>query len=69
MNVEILIIFAVLKNLAAYSPVCKMIGSTGYTELSKDGDFIIGGIFSLDNSGLTFKHNFTTPPTNPICRG
>lgn len=69
MNVVILIIFAILKNLTAYSPVCKMIGSTGYIELSKDGDFIIGGLFSLDNSGRISTHNFSLPPTNPICHG
>ena len=68
MNIVIFIIFAILKNITAYTPTCKMIGSTGYTELSNDGDFIIGGLFSLDNSALNSERDFRTPPTMAVCR-
>ena len=69
MTVIIFIIFVILKNLRAYSPACKMIGNIGYTELSKNGDFIIGGLFSLDNSGRTPEQDFSTPPNLTSCRG
>ena len=43
---------------------CKLIGQTGYLEFSKDGDIIIGGIFSLNASRVTENNGYHAYPTS-----
>uniref|UniRef100_A0A8C5B6R1 G-protein coupled receptors family 3 profile domain-containing protein n=1 Tax=Gadus morhua TaxID=8049 RepID=A0A8C5B6R1_GADMO len=41
---------------------CKLIGQTGYLEFSKDGDLIIGGIFSLNSSRAIDNYGYHAYP-------
>ena len=45
---------------------CKLIGQTGYLEFSKDGDLIIGGIFSLNRSRVLDNNGYHAYPS-PFC--
>ena len=48
---------------------CKLQGTTGVPAFSMDGDYVIGGVFSLHNSMHTVKHNYTTIPEPLRCTG
>ena len=42
---------------------CKLLGRTGFLEFSKDGDLIIGGIFSLDSTQGTDNYGYHAYPS------
>ncbi|XP_048837924.1 extracellular calcium-sensing receptor-like [Brienomyrus brachyistius] len=59
------ILFALLTR--AQNPTCKLVGNAEVPDLSKDGDFIIGGVFSFDNINTKDNFEFTVQPTFSKC--
>ena len=52
------------------SPVkCKLQGTTRLPAFSLDGDYVIGGVFSIHTYVHTVKHNYTTEPGPLKCTG
>uniref|UniRef100_A0A667Z0H0 G-protein coupled receptors family 3 profile domain-containing protein n=1 Tax=Myripristis murdjan TaxID=586833 RepID=A0A667Z0H0_9TELE len=45
-----IILFILLAETKSENQTCKVIGQTGFMEFSKDGDLIIGGVFSLSGT-------------------
>ncbi|XP_048837910.1 extracellular calcium-sensing receptor-like [Brienomyrus brachyistius] len=52
----------------AQDPSCKYLGSAEVPDLSKEGDIIIGGIFSYDTLNIEVKHEFNVKPTLFKCK-
>ncbi|XP_067275497.1 extracellular calcium-sensing receptor-like [Pseudorasbora parva] len=52
----------------AADPPCKLWGSPDTPQLRKDGDVIIGGIFSFHNSWDETMPTFTSKPEQPKCK-
>ena len=48
---------------------CKLQGTTRLPVFSMDGDYIIGGVFSIHHYMQTVKHNYTTMPEPLRCTG
>ena len=53
----------------ATSVKCKLQGATRLPVFSLDGDYIIGGVFSIHHYKQTVMHNYTTMPELQKCRG
>lgn len=53
----------------ASSVKCKLQGAAHLPAFSMDGDYIIGGAFSIHNYMHTVKHNYTTMPEPLRCTG
>uniref|UniRef100_A0A674MXH9 G-protein coupled receptors family 3 profile domain-containing protein n=1 Tax=Takifugu rubripes TaxID=31033 RepID=A0A674MXH9_TAKRU len=53
---------------AAPSVKCRLQGSARLPAFSKDGDFVIGGVFSIHRYTVTVNHNYTTMPEPFRCR-
>ncbi|XP_070761762.1 extracellular calcium-sensing receptor-like [Enoplosus armatus] len=53
----------------ASSVKCKLQGTTRLPAFSLDGDYVIGGVFSIHNYVHTVKHNYTTMPEPLRCTG
>uniref|UniRef100_A0A4W6CAJ9 G-protein coupled receptors family 3 profile domain-containing protein n=1 Tax=Lates calcarifer TaxID=8187 RepID=A0A4W6CAJ9_LATCA len=53
----------------ATSVKCKLQGTTRLPVFSMDGDYIIGGVFSIHHYIHTVKHNYTTMPEPLRCTG
>ncbi|XP_028817291.1 extracellular calcium-sensing receptor-like isoform X1 [Denticeps clupeoides] len=51
----------------AEKPVCQIIGAPAFPLLSKEGDVIIGGAFSIHSKITEPPTNFTETPQPPIC--
>lgn len=48
---------------------CKLWGSPHLPAFSMDGDYVIGGVFSIHYNIQTVKHNYTTMPEPLRCTG
>ena len=48
---------------------CKLQGSTRQPVFSMDGDYVIGGVFSIRYYEQTEMHNYTTMPEPQKCTG
>ncbi|XP_072248416.1 extracellular calcium-sensing receptor-like [Leuresthes tenuis] len=48
---------------------CNLQGTARLPAFSKDGDYVIGGVFSIHNNMHTVIHNYTTMPESPRCTG
>ncbi|TDH14811.1 hypothetical protein EPR50_G00024800 [Perca flavescens] len=48
---------------------CKLQGTTRLPVFSMDGDYVIGGVFSIHHYMHTVKHNYTTMPEPLRCTG
>ena len=48
---------------------CKLQGTARLPAFSMDGDYIVGGVFSIHNYLHTLKHNYTTMPEQQRCTG
>ncbi|XP_005952570.1 extracellular calcium-sensing receptor-like, partial [Haplochromis burtoni] len=53
----------------ASSVKCKLQGSTRIPAFSMDGDYVIGGVFSIHYFMQTVNHNYTTMPEPVRCSG
>lgn len=51
------------------SVTCKLQGTAHPPAFSMDGDYIIGGVFSIHSYMDTVKHNYTAVPTPLRCTG
>uniref|UniRef100_W5M4X4 G-protein coupled receptors family 3 profile domain-containing protein n=1 Tax=Lepisosteus oculatus TaxID=7918 RepID=W5M4X4_LEPOC len=49
-------------------PTCRLQGTPGLLQFSKDGDFVIGGIISIHNEINTVKHAFKNTPSPQKCK-
>uniref|UniRef100_A0A3P9J6P5 Extracellular calcium-sensing receptor-like n=1 Tax=Oryzias latipes TaxID=8090 RepID=A0A3P9J6P5_ORYLA len=56
-------------NIDASSVKCKLRGTTRLPAFSKDGDFVIGGVFSIHYTMYTDIHIHATMPEPPKCIG
>ncbi|XP_054901713.1 extracellular calcium-sensing receptor-like [Poeciliopsis prolifica] len=54
---------------AAASVQCTLQGTPRVSAFSKDGDFVIGGVFSIHHQLYTVIYNYTTNPEPPRCTG
>ena len=52
----------------ASSVKCKLQGTARMPVFSMDGDYIIGGVFSIHHYTHTVKHNYTTMPEPQMCK-
>ncbi|KAM9359525.1 vomeronasal type-2 receptor 1-like [Symphorus nematophorus] len=53
----------------ASSVKCRLMGTTRIPAFSMDGDYVIGGVFSIHDFKQTVKHNYTTMPEPLKCTG
>lgn len=53
----------------ASSVKCKLQGTTRLPAFSMDGDYVIGGVFSIHHYKRTVKHNYDTVPLPLNCKG
>ena len=53
----------------ASSVKCKLQGTTRLPAFSVDGDYVIGGVFSIHHYLHTVMHNYTIIPELPRCTG
>lgn len=51
------------------SGLCKLQGTPRLAAFSMDGDYIIGGVFSIHYNLQAVKHNYTTMPEAVLCTG
>lgn len=58
----ILILISSLTTTKAESQTCKLIGQTGFLEFSKEGDLLIGGIFSLASTRKLNDNDYEAVP-------
>ena len=58
-----LILITLLAKGNSEEQACKLIGQTGFLEFSKDGDLILGGIFSLDSTQVTENYGYHAYPS------
>ena len=63
-----IILFTLLVKGNSEEQTCKLIGQTGFLEFSKDGDLIIGGLFSLDSTQVTENYGYHAYPS-VFCTG
>lgn len=53
--------------VTAADPPCFLLGLHNPAQLSKDGDVMIGGVFSLHLKWEELTHVFTSGPRQPEC--
>lgn len=44
------VLLSLLAGIHSENQICKVIGQTGFMEFSKEGDLIIGGVFSITST-------------------
>ncbi|XP_039614261.1 extracellular calcium-sensing receptor-like [Polypterus senegalus] len=54
--------------ILADKPICRLQGKPDFAQFSKDGDIIIGGIFSFHDSVVGVKQTFTSLPEPLKCK-
>ncbi|XP_032401807.1 extracellular calcium-sensing receptor-like [Xiphophorus hellerii] len=57
------------RNSAGRPDTCSLQGAARLPAFSMDGDYVIGGVFSIHNSMHTVENNYTTAPESPSCSG
>nr|XP_061828134.1 extracellular calcium-sensing receptor-like [Nerophis lumbriciformis] len=58
----IMIMFNLLVMTKSENQTCKLIGHTGYLEFSKEGDLLIGGIFSMTSTRTLIDNDYEAVP-------
>lgn len=56
------VLFTLLVRTKTENPTCKIIGQTGFKEFSKDGDLIIGGVFSITSTRKLIDNGYHALP-------
>uniref|UniRef100_A0A087XPJ6 Olfactory receptor C family, u1 n=1 Tax=Poecilia formosa TaxID=48698 RepID=A0A087XPJ6_POEFO len=56
-------------NSAGLPDKCSLQGTARLPAFSMEGDYVIGGVFSIHNSMNTVENNYTTAPESPSCSG
>lgn len=62
MGLITIILFVLLTMVKSGSQTCKLIGETGFLEFSKDGDLVIGGVFSMSKRRILEDYGYTALP-------
>uniref|UniRef100_A0A8D3AH47 G-protein coupled receptors family 3 profile domain-containing protein n=1 Tax=Scophthalmus maximus TaxID=52904 RepID=A0A8D3AH47_SCOMX len=57
-----IILFTVLAGIKSENQTCRVIGQTGFREFSKDGDLIIGGVFSMSSTRKLIDNGYQSFP-------
>uniref|UniRef100_A0A3Q2WUB6 Extracellular calcium-sensing receptor-like n=1 Tax=Haplochromis burtoni TaxID=8153 RepID=A0A3Q2WUB6_HAPBU len=57
-----LILFTLLARIKSDNHTCRLIGQTGFMEFSKEGDLIIGGLFSMSSTRTLIDNNYQALP-------
>lgn len=56
------ILFTLLAKTKSENQTCKLIGQTGFMEFSKEGDLMIGGVFSMTSTRTLIDNNYQAFP-------
>lgn len=56
------VFFTVLAGIKSENETCKMIGQKGFKEFSKEGDLMIGGVFSISSTRKLVDNNYQELP-------
>lgn len=56
------VFFTVLARIKSENETCKMIGQKGFKEFSKEGDLMIGGVFSISSTRKLVDKNYQELP-------
>lgn len=62
MSMITLILFTLLARIKSDNHTCILIGQTGFMEFSKEGDLIIGGLFSMSSTRTLIDNNYQALP-------
>lgn len=62
MSMITLILFTLLARIKSDNNTCRLIGQTGFMEFSKEGDLIIGGLFSMSSTRTLIDNNYQALP-------
>lgn len=57
-----IILFTLLAKTKSDNQTCRMIGQTGFMEFSKEGDLIIGGVFSMTSTRTLIDNDYHALP-------
>ncbi|XP_026220305.1 uncharacterized protein LOC113165072 [Anabas testudineus] len=58
-----------VESIKVSSVLCKLQGTTHLPVFSMDGDYVIGGVFSIHYNMKAVEHNYTTMPGELTCTG
>lgn len=58
----IIVLFTLLVGTESENQTCKVIGQTGFMEFSKEGDLIIGGVFSMTSTRTLVDNGYQALP-------
>lgn len=58
----IAVLFTLLVTTKSDNQTCKLIGQTGFMEFSKEGDLIIGGVFSITSTRTLVDKGYQALP-------
>lgn len=58
----IIVLFTLLVRTESENQTCKVIGQTGFMEFSKEGDLIIGGVFSMTSTRTLVDNGYQALP-------
>lgn len=56
------VLFTLLVGTKTEKDTCRIIGQTGFKEFSKDGDLIIGGVFSITSTRKLIDNGYQALP-------
>jgi len=57
-----IILLTLLARMKSENQTCKMMGQTGFMEFFKEGDLIIGGVFSITSSRTLIDYGYQALP-------
>ncbi|XP_069053457.1 extracellular calcium-sensing receptor-like [Lepisosteus oculatus] len=63
-----LVAVPLLAHLTHAGSTCRHQGSPGSAQFTNDGDFVVGGIFTIHNNILALKHNYNDIPGPVRCK-
>lgn len=61
------ILFILLAETKSENQTCKVIGQTGFLEFSKEGDLLIGGVFSMSSTRTVIDNGYQAIPYT-VCK-